>query len=164
MATKILDESILANPSMILALQDAWEASYDAMNANEDFRFTLGDDPESQVRKLHAEDGEKEVHWRATMIQHLIVREQPLSWKDAIVHAAHLTNIGSDIDTTNEPYRADAFQSLTEGLQNLLAFIARERQEVRVGRTLQSTIDCAGRAVALRTGRPDIGTVWPKPQ
>jgi hypothetical protein len=75
-----------------------------------------------------------------------------MTWRDAIILAAQLNNIGCDIDQTTEAYRADAFQSLTEGLQNLLTFLT-AKVDVEVGSTLQSTIDYAERAVMLRTGR-----------
>lgn len=130
------------------------------MNACEEFASTLGEDSKSRVRRSHLDDGQKEIWERSYLIQKLILREQPISWRDAIVLAAHVTHMGTDIEQTTEAYLADEYQCLSEGLQNLLAFLVDERPGENVGRTLQSSIDCALRAVARRTGRPEQGTTW----
>jgi hypothetical protein len=139
-------------------LQAAWEEAHEHMNACEEFACKLGDDSKSRVRRAHLDDGQKEIWQRSDLLQRLILREQPVSWRDAVILAAHVTSVGTDIEQTAEAYRADEYQSLSEGLQNLLAFIVEERPKDGVGRVLQSTINCALRAVALRTGRPEQGT------
>lgn len=106
------------------------------------------------LRNSHRKDGMDEAFEQAEALQQCLLREQPESWEDALILAAHATSIGADIGNIVDKYRERECEKLRLGLENLLTFLAGETGVELTG-YMESTISVCRRTVLIRTGRTD---------
>lgn len=137
----------------VTALQARYDAVEDAYNRL-DGAISPANDPATKVRNSHLSDGMSQTFQEMSLIQGLLVRQEPATWSDAVILAAHLTGIGCDIETVAEPFRDEEYRRLAAGLENLLTFMVDETGTELAG-GMESIVNVSRRAVLIRRGTPE---------
>ena len=152
MATNtVQNESSPATPTVIEVLQARYDAANEAYDQRDAATLAKGT-PEVNLRNLILKDGQACAYKEAQDIQHTLMQQQPVTWKDALILMAHTYSIGSDIEQTTEAYRAREFEVLERALETLLVFIEGET-DAELGGYMRSSINFARRNVMMRQGR-----------
>ena len=142
--------------TIIEALQKRYDAAGDAVDALQRAQFGMADSPEGRVRSCWLEEGEQYASEEQSILEPCILNQQPVTWLDACILAAHIESIGSDFIAYTPEYQKKLQEPLARGMESLLVFIADEHDiDTESSEFLRSVAGRARRNVLMRTGRPE---------
>ena len=154
MATKLHTATEAPKSTIIGVLHAQWDRANEAYNANDEATTHPAASPAEGVRNCHLRDGQKWNYDDAHRLQMALLRQQPTTWRDALLLTAHITSLADGIEEYVDDYRKEAVAAVGYGLDSLLVFMADETDEDIGNGWLKSTLHVCRNRYYLRTGQP----------